>query len=46
MIGLSRAMTASELAPRKALTSVDNRLRIRCSESLLGLVSGFPGDLG
>ena len=42
MIGLSLAITASALAPRRAFTSVDNRFRIRRTASLLGLVSSFP----
>ena len=42
MIGLSLAITASALAPRRAVTSCDNRFRIRRSASLLGLVSSFP----
>jgi hypothetical protein len=36
------AITVSALAPRRALTSVDSRLRIRRNASLLGLVSSFP----
>lgn len=42
MIGLSLAMSASALAPRRAFASADNRLRIRRSASLLGLVSSLP----
>jgi hypothetical protein len=42
MIGLSLAITASALAPRRAVTSCGNRFRIRRSASLLGLVSSFP----
>jgi hypothetical protein len=42
MIGLSLAITASALAPRRAFASVDSRVRIRHSASLLGLVNSFP----
>ena len=42
MIGLSLAITASALAPRRAVTSVDSRFRIRRIASLLGLVSSLP----
>ena len=41
MIGLSLAITMSALAPRRALTSVDSRLRIRRNASLLGLVNSL-----
>ena len=42
MIGLSRAMTALALAPRRAFISADSRPRICRSASLLGLVSSLP----
>ena len=42
MIGLSLAITASALAPRRAVASCDSRFRIRRSASLLGLVSSLP----
>ena len=46
MTGLSLAITASALAPRRAFTSADNRFRIRRSASLPGLVSSLPGNGG
>jgi len=42
MIGLSRAMSASALAPRMAMASLDRRSRIRRIASLPGLVSSLP----
>ncbi len=42
MIGLSRQITASALAPRKECTSVAIRSRIRFTAAALGLISSFP----
>ena len=42
MIGLSFAITASALAPRRALASAESLVRIRRNASLLGLVSNLP----
>ena len=36
------AITASALAPRRAVTSTESLLRIRRSASLLGLVNNLP----
>ena len=46
MIGLSLAITASALAPRRARTSVRSRSRIRLTAALLGLISSLPSDSG
>jgi hypothetical protein len=46
MIGLSRAMNASALAPRMAVASADRRSRIRRIASLLGLQPLEPGEFG
>ena len=42
MTGLSRAMTASALAPLRAAASADSLFRICRIASLLGLVSSLP----
>ncbi len=42
MMGLSRLITASALAPRRARISVRSRSRIRLSAALLGLISSLP----
>ena len=42
MIGLSRLITAPELAPRRDRISVRSRSRIRLWAALLGLISSLP----
>jgi len=42
MTGLSRVITASALAPRRAFISAESRFRICRIASLLGLVSSLP----
>jgi len=42
MIGLSLLITASALAPCRALTSAASLLRMRRTAALLGLVNSLP----
>ena len=42
MMGLSLAMTAMALAPRRARISAASRSRIRRIAALLGLISSLP----
>jgi hypothetical protein len=42
MTGLSRAMTACTLAPRRDRISARSRSRIRLTAALLGLISSLP----